>query len=78
MRDDNDEAAVQPGGLNVGRANKRLARISAIMTTKPQVAANKKISGVASSRDNRRAVRVAHWNMARLTKSQIQIVDDMD
>jgi hypothetical protein len=55
-----------------------IARISSIMTTRPQMAVSKKVSGVASSRDKSKSVRAAHWNMARLTKSQIQIVDELD
>jgi hypothetical protein len=60
MRDDDARTAVEPGGAGVQRANKRLARISRIMTTRPQIAVNKKVTGVASSRVKSESVKAAH------------------
>jgi hypothetical protein len=50
MHDDDERVAAEPGGVSVQRAAKRLARISSIMTTWPQIVVTKKVSGVASMR----------------------------
>ena len=50
VHDDDERVAAEPGGVSVQRAAKRLARISSIMTTWPQIVVTKKVSGVASMR----------------------------
>ena len=56
-------------------AARRISMISKVMTQAP-VAPRRKRKLEASSR--KKAVKFAHWNMARLTKSQIQMLDELE